>query len=180
MGDNFFEYVGVPRPRFELWRDILRDVGFARGYGPAHGQPGYEEHQKLSRQAIEQLWPHLDVLARLVKDDLSHIHRSIADARAPQHQRRLGSVSLDLSHAMSSIESLILGTPVQEEIPNDGSFRAPGHELAWRIQRSFLLPEEYAQVPPGPPVVERLRAALQTFASRGDVYVGWIAWYGYE
>lgn len=186
MSDNVFEYAGVPRARFELWRDILRDVGFARDYGPAHGKPGWEAHQKLSRQAIEQLWPHLDVLSRLVKDDLSSIHRSIERARAPQHRRSLGDVSLDLSHAMGDIERLILGEPVREEIPNDGAFEEwlkrhlPGHDIAWRQARSYLLPEEFPELPAGSPVVERLRARLKDFARRDEVYVGWIAWYGYE
>ena len=186
MGYHFFEYCGVPRPRFGLWRDILGDVEVARDYGPDRLKPGYEEHQKRCRQAIEQLWPHLDILSRLVPDDLSHIHRSIADARALQRYRKVGDVSLDLSHAMSSIETLILGKPVQEEIPNDGSFaewlerHLKGREIAWRQRRSYLLPEEFPELPPGPPVVERLRAALQAFAARGDVYLGWIAWYGYE
>ena len=186
MGSGFFEYAGVPRPRFELWRDILRDVGFARDYGPSHGQPGYEEHQKLSRQAIEQLWPHLDVLARLVPDDLSSIHRSIESARAPQHRRKLGDVSLDLSHAMNDLERLILGKPRSEPIRNDGSWEAwlerhlPGREIRWRFARRFVLPEEAPVVPPGPPLAELLRADLRAFAARGDVYVGWIAWYGSE
>jgi hypothetical protein len=176
----------VPRARFELWRDILRDVGFARDYGPSHGQRGYEEHQKLSRQAIEQLWPHLDVLSRLVPDDLSHIHRSIESARKPQRRRALGDVSLDLSHAMSAIEDLVFGKPVSEEIPTGREFEdwltkhLPGHEIAWRKPRSYLLPEEFPELPPVSPLVERLRARLKDFAQRDEVYVGWIAWYGYE
>lgn len=176
----------MPRPRFELWLDILRDVGFARDYGPAHGKPGYEEHQKLSRQAIEQLWPHLDVLRKLVKDDLSSIHRAIESARAPQRKRSLGDVSLDLSHAMSDIERLVLGEIVREEIPNDRSFpdwlekHLPGREIAWRVTRRWLPPESFPELPAGGPVVERLRAALQSFAREDKVYVGWTAWYGYE
>jgi hypothetical protein len=186
VSNSFFEYAGVPRPRFELWRDILRDVGFARDYGPAHGQPGWEEHQKQSRQAIEQLWPHLEVLARLVPDDLSHIHRSIADARASQHKRKLGNVALDLSHAMDSIETLILGKPRSEPIKNDGVWEAwlerhlPGREIKWRVARRYVLPGEAAAFPAGPPLAEILRADLRAFAARGDVYVGWTAWYGYE
>ena len=188
MSDLRFEYAGVPRRRFELWRDILRDVGFARDYGPSSGQAGYDEHQKRSKRALEQLWPHLEVLERLVADpvELSNIRRYIENARGPQHRRTMGDISLDLSHAMSSIERLVLGEIVHEEIPNDPSFEEwlkrhlPGREIAWRTSRSYVLPEEIPDVPPDSPLVERLRENLRAFASRGDVYVGWIAWYGYE
>src|SRR5438105_4353991 len=59
VSDSFIEYTGVPADRFALWEDILKDVGFARGYGPGHGRPGYEEHERQAAQAIEQLWTHL-------------------------------------------------------------------------------------------------------------------------
>ena len=52
VSDSAFEYAGVPAERFAMWEDILQDVGFARGYGPAHGKPGFEDYQLKATQAL--------------------------------------------------------------------------------------------------------------------------------
>lgn len=239
MGDSYFEYGGVAPARFGLWEDVLQDV-----------QP--EQDPRRARQAIEQLWPHLESLKRLVDLSSSHtavylesIQRSIESARADQKHRRVGDASLDLHHAVESIERLLLGligpdgrspkAPRSVGIPLTPLFEpwlflatgcanlVPGpaatQTIEWRQTRAYLRPAQvkalalaearevsledcHAQIrnwnrssPVGEDLVRSFYAAedgrfrevlsglrmdLRDFASRGEGYIGWTAWYGYE
>jgi hypothetical protein len=115
VSDSFIEYSGVPADRFALWEDILKDVGFARGYGPGRGRAGYQEHERQSGQAIELLWTHLALLPRhvdvrnpFVAAYLQSIERTIELARG-ENGPRASSLSLSLSHVMNTLEALLLG-----------------------------------------------------------------------
>jgi hypothetical protein len=141
VSDIVLEYTSATPRRFKLWQDVLRDVGFARDYGPAPGQPGYDEHQQRSARAVALLQPHLDALPKVV--DAQHPHvlammesivRSLESARQPAWLRELGDVSLDLSQVMDGIEVLLLDligpegqSPVargQVELPTQPYFTA--------------------------------------------------------
>lgn len=258
MSDSFLEYAGVPPGRFDLWQNVLRDVGFARGYGPAHGLPGYSEYQRQAAQAIDLLWPHLELLPRHVDPrdphiaaQLESIRRAIESSRNPTKERRVGDVSLDLSWVMDSLEVLLLGligsegqspvAPRRAEIPLQSFLPAwlvlatgcpnllPGpaatQTVSWRTPRAYLLPSQMRDLLELPPrevspeecrtlieswnahaeiklwvgtldraqrdhyaacqarfreVWEQLRSDLKGHAQRGEIYVGWTAWYGYE
>lgn len=239
MGDSFFEYGGVAPDRFALWEDVLQDV-----------KP--EQDVRRARQAIEQLWPHLEALKRLVDSSASHtavylesIERSIESARADQKHRRHGDASLDLIQAVESIERLLLGligpqgqsptAPRSVEIPLTPLFEpwlflatgcanlvpnpAATQTIGWRQSRAYLRPPQvkalagadvrdvrledcHAQIrtwnkssPVGADLVRSfyaaendrfrevlsgLQADLKAYASRGEGYIGWTAWYGDE
>jgi hypothetical protein len=244
VGDSFFEYGGVAPERFGLWEDVLQDV-----------KP--EQDPRRARQAIEQLWPHLEALKRLVDASSSHtavylesIQRSIESARADQKNRRHGDVSLDLFQAVESIERLLLGligpagqspvAPRSVEIPltplfESWMFLATGcanlvpnpaskQTIQWQQTRAFLRPAQVkalavaevrdvavddcrAQIEAWNDteavkrglasieddrrtygavnarfreVLSGFQADLKAYASRGEGYIGWTAWYGYE
>jgi len=140
VSDSTFEYGGVPAGRFAMWEDILKDVGFARGYGPAHGQPGYDEHQREAARAIELLWPplallpkHLDTTHPHVAAYLQSLDRTVEMARG-EGPRPATSQSLALSQIMTTLEALLLGligpqgqsplAPRTEELPTQPYFEA--------------------------------------------------------
>lgn len=257
MSDRFIEYAGVPAARFALWEDILKDVGFARGYGPGHGRPGDEEHQRHAGQALDALWTHLALLPRhldlnnrFVPAYLKSIEKTVDLARG-EGGPRASSQSLSLSHVMSSLEALLLGligpegqspaAPHALEIPDQPYTEAwlalasgtadllPGAAakriVAWRTNRAVVLPAQAKEIAAGKPleagfddcralleqwnrespvqravgpaddaaralfdgwqprfraVLAQMKLDLHRFAERGDVHVGWIAWYGYE
>lgn len=238
MGDNAFEYVGVPARNLELWQDILRDVEFARGYGPNYGAPGYEAFQRVAASAVEQLWPHVD-RAALPAPLHEAVLRSVEAAREPLRTRKLGAPSIDLSHALGTLEESLLGLRAarREEIPLQPYFEAwlaaatscsnlaPGpvaaQTLGWTVPRAFLRPEQVVELASGTlrtpsfdevrallgawrtrvwigpaegaeaeryagwaarfgEVLKGLRTDLAGMAQRGEAYVGWVAWTGYE
>ncbi|MBV8881421.1 MAG: hypothetical protein JO332_15755 [Planctomycetaceae bacterium] len=253
MSDRFIEYAGVPADRFALWEDILKDVGFARGYGPGHGRPGDEEHQRQAAQAIDLLWTHLAILPRhldlnnrFVAAYLKSIEKTVDLARG-EGAEKASSQSLSLSHLMSSLEALLLGligpegqspaAPHHLEIPNQPYTEAwlalasgsadllPGPAakriVAWRTNRAVVLPAQAKEIAAGKPreagldecrallehwnrkspvpraaddapvpfedwqqrfraVLAQMKLDLHRFAERGEIYVGWVAWYGYE
>jgi len=179
VSDIVLEYTSVSPARFERWRNVLRDVGFARDYGPAAGQPGYEEHERQAARAIELLQPHLNAMTDVV--DTRHPHvlaqmesilRAHESSKQPAHRRTLGSISLDLSTMMDSIEVLLLNLigpegqspigPGQIELPTQPFFEAwlaastgclnllPNIEstqtIAWRTHRAYLLPHQVKAV----------------------------------
>jgi len=183
VSDCFFEYAGVPAERLEFWKDILKDVSFARGYGPSAGRPGHEEHERKSAQAIELLWTHLALLPRHL--DLNHrpvalyldsLNRTVEQSRSGA-PRRSGRVSLDFSHLMNLLESLLLGligpegqspfAPHRVEIPTRPYFAAwlaaatgsadllPGPAaariVAWRTNRAVVLPAQAKDIAAGKP-----------------------------
>jgi len=257
VSDSFIEYTGVPADRFALWEDILKDVGFARGYGPGHGRPGYDEHERRAGQAIEQLWTHLALLPRhldmnnqFVAAYLKSIDKTVDLARGANGVKA-SSLSLSLSHVMSTLEALLLGligpegqspaAPHTLEIPTQPYTEAwlaiatgsgdllpgPGVKrvVAWRTNRAVVLPAQAKEIATAKPreagldecralveewnrtstvirqvgaadddertrfdghqkrfreVLAQMKLDLRRFAERGDVYLGWSAWYGYE
>jgi len=257
VSDSFLEYSGVPADRFALWEDILKDVGFARGNGPGRGRPGYEEHERESGQAIELLWTHLALLPRhvdvgnpFVAAYLKSIDRTVELARG-ENGPKASSLSLSLSHVMSTLEALLLGligrdgqspvAPHSLEIPTQPYTEAwlalaagtpdllPGpavkRVVAWRTNRAVVLPSQAIEIAGGKPreaglddcralierwsrtslitrrvgptddderrrfdewqkrfreVLAQMKLDLRRFAERGEIYLGWSAWYGYE
>jgi len=154
VGDSFIEYAGVSPERLATWEDILKDVAFARGYGPAHGKPGYDEYQRRAAQALEQLWTHLALLPRLVDETHPHvaayltsIRKTVEREAPPPPRKRWMDAGLDLSHVMSTLEALLLGLigpqgqsphpPCSAEIPTQPYFPA---WLALRSGSADLLP----------------------------------------
>jgi hypothetical protein len=258
VSDIVLEFTATSSDRFQAWQNVLQEVGFAGETGPAHGQPGYEEHQQQAAQALHLLQPHLDGLARRVDTlhphvlaQMESIQRSLEDSKEPASSRRLGDVSLDLSHVMNSIEVLLLGligpegqSPVafgHIEIPTQPYFEAwltaatgcknliPNIEstqtIAWRTDRAYLFPGQAQQAaafearevpfemccdvlrrwnagstsqgwigatdpaerhryedwqPCFTEGLVQLQAGLSEIADRGEIYLGWTTWYGYE
>lgn len=257
VSDSFIEYSGVPAERFALWEDILKDVGFARGYGPGHGRPGDEEHQRQAGQAIDALWTHLALLPKHVDRDNPHVAAYLksldktVDLARGESGPRAASLSMSLSHLMNTLETLLLGligpqgqspaAPHSLEIPNQPYTEAwlaiasgsadllPGAAasriVAWRTNRAVVTPAKAAEIAAARPreagfdecrnlidhwnrsspikrmtgagddaeraafdqwqkrfreVLAQMKLDLRRFSERGEVYVGWTAWYGYE
>lgn len=141
MSDIVLEYTSIPPARFDRWRNVLRDVGFARGYGPSEGQPGYREYERQAARAIELLQPHLNAMTDVVDTRqpfvLAHMEsilRAYESSRQPADRRDVGDVSLDLADMMSSLEVLLLNLigpegqspigPGQIELPTQPYFEA--------------------------------------------------------
>ena len=257
MSDSVIEYTAVPADRFALWEDILKDVGFARDYGPGHGRPGYDEHERRAGQAIEQLWAHLALLPRhldlnnkFVAAYLKSIDKTV-DLAGGENGPKASSLSLSLSHIMSILEALLLGligpegqspaAPHSLDIPTQPYTEAwlaiaagsadllPGpavqRVIAWRTNRAVVLPAQAKEIATARPreagldecralieqwnktstitrqveaadddartrfdgyqkrfreVLAQMKLDLRRFAERGDIYLGWSAWYGYE
>jgi hypothetical protein len=171
VGDSFFEYTGVPPARLKVWEEILQEVGHARGYGPGHGKPGDEEHQRISSQAIEQLWTHIALLPKQLDTTdpfviayLNSLENTVAVAREAGTAR----ASLALSQVMGTLEVLLLGligpegqspvAPYAHEIPTQPYFEgwlacvaktadllpgpAAARTLSWRFARAVVLPPQ--------------------------------------
>jgi hypothetical protein len=257
VSDSFIEYSGVSADRFALWEEILKDVGFARGYGPGHGRPGYEEHERQAGQAIELLWTHLALLPRHIEAGnpfvaayLKSIDKTVELARG-EHGSKASSLSLSLSHVMNTLEALLLGlvgregqspaAPHSLEIPTQPYTEAwlalatgtadllPGpaarRVVAWRTHRAVVLPPQANEIAKEKPqeagfddcralverwnrtstlsrklgpgddderrrfdgcqarfreVLAQMKLDLRRFSERGEIYLGWSAWYGYE
>ena len=116
MGDTFLEYTAASPARFSLWQAVLADVAFAQDYGPAHGQPGYADHQRQASKAIEALKAHeaalvahVDTADSRVAAQLEGLRRTFEEASIPASERQFGDVSLDLSFAVGYLEVLLLG-----------------------------------------------------------------------
>jgi hypothetical protein len=258
VSDSAFEYGAVSAERFAMWEDILKDVGFARGYGPAHGKPGFEDYQLKATQALEQLWTHLALLPRLVDESHPHVaaylksvRRTVEREAPPPPRKRWMDAGLDLSHVMNTLEALLLGLigpqgqsphpPCSAEIPTQPYFEAwlalragspdllPGpaarRVVSWRTERAVVGPKDAKEIVDRKPravtidecraliddwnrrsttqrylgpsdaservryeewqdrfeeVYAQLTADLKRFSERGELYIGWTAWYGHE
>lgn len=175
MSDSFFEYTGVTPARLQVWEEILQEVGHARGYGPGHGKPGDEEHQRISSQAIDQLWTHLALLPKHLDttDPFTNVYlKSLDDTVEVARAAGTARASLALSHVMSTLEALLLGligpegqspvAPYAHEIPTQPYFDGwlacvaktadllPGpaatRTLSWRFARAVVPPAQAKQI----------------------------------
>jgi hypothetical protein len=154
VSDSAFEYGGVSPEKLAMWEDILKDVGFARGDGPAHGRPGHDDFQRRAAQALELLWTHLALLPRLVDETHPHVAaylksvtRTVEREAPPPPRKRWMDAALDLSHVMNTLEALLLGLigpegqsphpPRSAELPTQPYFEA---WLSLRAGSPDLLP----------------------------------------
>jgi hypothetical protein len=109
--------------------DAVRDVEFARGYGPTHAQPGYDKHIAKCRDALQLLQPYVDGLESGPHADACR--RAIKDGLA-KGRRTHGDAALDLTWCMSGLEAALLGL-----IGPQGQTPYPQHQIGLPLQPYF-------------------------------------------
>ena len=128
MGTLSFEYAGVAPDRLGAWQDVLRDA-----------------------RSLDQLWPYLESVPRLVDAAHPHVAAYLLSLRRfvepPRGRKHPPDPGLELIHAIDTFEVLLLGligpegqsphAPCSAELPNQPYFEA---WLARAMDHPNLLP----------------------------------------